>query len=159
METPGTPENFVEIRDQKIELEGATLLHMDEIRKWAQFLSILGFVAIGLLILVGVIMFAVTSFRTAMSYDQLGMIGPLMGVFYLLFAAIYFFPVYYMYKFSRYAKFSLMQIGAGGPSNALMAQAIAYLKKHFRFVGIFTIVLLAVYLLGIIGLVIALAIR
>jgi FMN-dependent NADH-azoreductase len=52
-----------------------------------------------------------------------------------------------------------MQIGLPGSSNELMAHAIEYLKKHFRFVGIFTIVILVVYLVAVIGVVIAFAIR
>jgi len=159
METTGTLENYVEIKDQKIELEGITLLHLNEIRKWTQFLSILGFVAIGLLLFLGVILLVVTFFRQPFQYDQLGLMGPWMWIFYLLFALIYFFPVLYMYQFSRYAKQSLMQIGAGGSSGELMAQAIMYLKKHFRYIGIFTVVILAVYLVVIIGAVIVLAIR
>ena len=159
METTGTLENYVEIKDQKIELEGITLLHLNEIRKWTQFLSILGFMAVGLLLFLGVIMLVVSFFRSPFQYDQLGMMGPLMWIFYLLFALIYFFPVLYMYQFSRYAKQSLMQIGSGGSSSELMAYAIIYLKKHFRYVGIFTIVILAVYLVVIIGVIIAFAIR
>ena len=37
--------NYVEIKDQKIELEGTALIHLNEIRKWTHFLSILGFPA------------------------------------------------------------------------------------------------------------------
>jgi hypothetical protein len=104
-------------------------------------------------------MLVVSFFRPPFQYDQLGIMGPLMWIFYLLFALIYFFPVLYMYQFSRYAKQSLVQIGSGGSSGELMAHAILYLKKHFRYVGIFTIVILAVYLLVIIGVIIVFAIR
>ena len=151
--------NYVEIKDQKIELEGATLLHLNEIRKWTQFLSILGFVVVGLLLFVGVLLLITTSLRSVMQFDQYGILSPWIGIFYIVFAGIYFFPVFYLYKFPRYAKHSLIQIGSAGSSNELMAHAIGYLKKHFRFVGIFTIVILAVYLLVIIGLVIAFVIR
>ena len=159
METTGTLENYVEIKDQKIELEGITLLHLNEIRKWTQFLSILGFIAVGLLLFLGVFMLIISFFRSPFQYDQFGMIGPFMWIFYLLFALIYFFPVLYMYQFSRYAKQSLVQIGSGESSRELMAHAIIYLKKHFRYIGILTIVILAVYLLVIIGAIIILAIR
>ncbi len=151
--------NYVEIKDQKIELEGITLLHLNEIRKWAQFLSILGFVAFGLLVTVGIILLTTSSFRSAFQYDQFGAMGPWIGIIYIVFAGIYFIPVYYLYKFSKIAKHSLLAIGSAGSSNELMAQAISFLKKHFRFVGIFTIVILAVYLLAVIGVVIAFAIR
>jgi hypothetical protein len=159
METTGTLGNYIEIKDQKIELEGDTLLHLNEIRKWTHFLSILGFVAVGLVLFVGVLLLIASSFRSSFQYDPLGSYGPLIGIFYIVFSGIYFFPVFYLYKFSRYAKQSMIRIGSEGPSNELMAHAIDYMKKHFRFVGIFTIVILAVYLLVIIGLIIAFAIR
>jgi hypothetical protein len=44
-------------------------------------------------------------------------------------------------------------------ANEMMAHAIGYLKRHFRYVGIFTIVILALYVVVIIGVVIALALR
>ena len=95
-----------------------------------------------------------------MQIDELGItLGPWFGLFYILLGLVYFFPVLYMYRFSTYAKQSLVQISTGGSSNELMANAIGYLKKHFRYVGIFTIFLLVVYMLVIIGLLIALAIK
>jgi hypothetical protein len=159
METTGNVDKFVEIQDQKIELGGVTLLHLNEIRKWAHFLSILGFVAVGLLIFAGVIMMVVTSIHSTFQYEPLGMLGPFIGILYLVLAGIYFFPVLYLFNFSKYAKQSLMQIGLGGSSAELMSHAISYLKKHFRFIGILTISLLVAYLIGIIGLVIAFALK
>ena len=160
METNGSLENFVEIKNQKIELEGVTLLHMNEIRKWTQFMSILGFVVVGLLLLVGVIFLIASFTRPSMQIDEFGIsLGPWMGICYLLLALVYFFPVFYMFRFSKFAKQSLLQISSEQSSNELMANAINYLKKHFRYVGIFTIVLLVIYLLVIIGLIITFAIR
>jgi hypothetical protein len=160
METNGSLENFVEIKNQKIELEGVTLLHMNEIRKWTQFMSILGFVVVGLLLLVGVIFLIASFTRPSMQIDEFGIsLGPWMGICYLLLALVYSFPVFYMFRFSKFAKQSLLQISSEQSSNELMANAINYLKKHFRYVGIFTIVLLVIYLLVIIGLIITFAIR
>jgi hypothetical protein len=159
METYGTQGTIVEIKDQKIELGGNTLLHLNEIRKWAQFLSILGFVGIGFLLFAGVIMLVVTSLRSTMQFEQLGFVAPFIGIFYIVFAGLYFVPVYLMYRFSQDAKKSLLQLGLGGPANELMASAIGYLKSHFRVVGIFTIVLLSLYLVIIIGVIIAVALR
>jgi hypothetical protein len=160
METTGNLENYVEIKNQKIELEGVTLLHMNEIRKWAQFISILGFVVVGLLLTVSVIFLIASVTRPSMQIDEFGIaLNPWMGICYLLFAVVYFFPVLYMFRFSTFAKQSLIQISSGESSNELMANAIVYLKKHYRYMGIFTIAILAVYLLVIIGFLIAFAIR
>ena len=109
--------------------------------------------------LAGVIMLLATSLRSSMAFDQLSVIGPFIGIFYIVFGVLYFLPVYYMYQFSVNAKKSLMQLGSGGMANEMMAHAIGYLKRHFRYVGIFTIVILALYVVVIIGVVIALALR
>jgi len=159
METYGTQGNVVEIKDQKIELEGITLLNLNEIRKWAQFLSILGFIGVGFLVLVGLVMLVATSLRSNMAFDQLGVIGPFIGIIYIVIGVVYFLPVYYMYQFSVHTKKSLMQLNTGGPANEMMSRAIGYLKSHFRFVGIFTIVILSLYLVVIIGVVIALLLK
>jgi hypothetical protein len=151
--------NFVEIKDQKIELEGAALIHLNEIRKWTQFLSILGFVATGFLLFAGILLLVTSSLRSLVQFDQLSILSPWIGIIYIVFAGIYFFPVLYLYRFSKLAKHSLMQISSGGPSNELMAQAIDYMKKHFRFVGIMTIIILAVYLMAAIGVLIAFAMK
>jgi hypothetical protein len=161
METTGT---HIDISDRKIELEGATLLHLNEIRKWTLFLSILGFVAVGLLFFVSFILFMASSFLasslgSSLPAEQLGLMGPVLGVVYILVAVIYFFPVFYLYKFSVNTKNSLLQIRNGGPSGEHMAQAIGYLKKHFRFIGIMTILMMAIYVLVIIGMAIAVALR
>jgi len=108
---------------------------------------------------VGIIFIITTSFRSSFQYDPLGILSPWFGILYIVFAGIYFIPVYYLYRFSNYAKQSLVQINTGGSSNELMSHAIDYLKRHFRFVGILTIVMLALYILGIIGVIIAFAVR
>ena len=160
MEMNGAVENYVAIENQKIELKGVTLLYMDEVRKWTRFMSVLGFVAVGILLVVG-IMFLINSLtRPPMQVDELGILfSPWMGIFYIFFAGIYFFPVLYIYRFSINAKKSLVQLNSGESSNELMAKAILYLKKHFRYVGIFTIIFLVVYLVVFVGIGIAMLIK
>ena len=159
METSSLPGNYVEINDQKIELEGLTLLHLNEIRKWSMFLAILGYVGVGVLLFLGVLLFVATSFHSSFQPDQLGFIGPWLGIIYIILAAISFFPAFYMYRFSGKARHSLLQIGSLHASNVLMAESIDYLKKYFRYIGILTIVILCIYLIVAIGVFIAFAIR
>jgi hypothetical protein len=160
METNVTTDRVMEIHDQKIELQGATLLHLNEIRKWTNFLSILGFVAFGLLVFVGIIMIFASSIASSMAFNPFAAMGPWIGIIYIIISGIYFIPVYYLFRFSTLAKQSLLQINlGGGSSDALMAQAIDYLKRHFRFVGIFTIVILSMYILILIGVVMMVAMR
>jgi hypothetical protein len=159
METTSTPDRIMDIQDQKIELQGASLLHLNEIRRWTSFLSILGFIAFGLILAIGIIMLFASSLTSSYAFGSMNFLGPWIGIAYIIVAIIYFFPILYLYQFSVHAKKSLLQINAAETSNAYMAEAINFLKKHFRFVGILTIVILGMYLLVIVGVLIMLALR
>ena len=116
--------------------------------KWAYFLSILGYVGMGFIVLAG--LFAGTLFSAmgrinpAMS-SMGGSFGMVMTVVYLLIAALYFFPVYYLNKFASNAKFAC----ATNDSEKLTL-SFQYLKSHYKFIGIMTIVIFSLYFLMII---------
>ena len=113
-----------------------------ETAKWAYFLSILGYVGIGLLVIIAV--FAGTLF-SALGVGlgggiQGGAFGLMMGFVYFAMAAIYFFPVYYLHKFASNAKKAFRD----NDSEALTT-SFQYLKSHYKFIGIFVLILLALY--------------
>lgn len=95
-------------------------------------LSIMGFVVIGLLIVVGLVM---TISRPA-GFSFVSLL-PL-----LLLTIIYFFPIYYLYQFSKYSKEALK-----GLNPEVLSVALKYLKMHFRFMCILLIVVLGIYLM------------
>jgi hypothetical protein len=120
-----------------------------ETAKWATFLSIIGFLGSVLMILGALFMFAMGStIGAGMANNPLaGMFsGGLLGGFYLVFAIINFFLAYYMYKFASKAKAALA-------SNNTMAltESFESLKSYFKFTGITVIVVIALYILVIIG--------
>jgi uncharacterized membrane protein (DUF485 family) len=117
-------------------------------RKWAKFLAILGFIFMGFIAVFGII-FAVTM-SSGLGAQAFGGGGSMMGigmtVMYLLLASIYFFPIYYLYKFTSHMKVALIT------SNAQeLNESFKYLKSHYKFLGIFTIVIFSVYFLALIG--------
>jgi hypothetical protein len=93
METPP------EIR--KIEIDQETLKHLNTTRKWAMFLAIVGFIFLGLIVIVGLI---AGTFLTAFSTGEKGLGIPesLMFIPVLLISAIYFFPVLFLFRFSKH---------------------------------------------------------
>ena|SRR5690606_4169872 len=129
-----------------------------EAARWAKFLAILGFIMCGLIVLGGI--FAGTIFSTLMSGNMQeiegmegGMpagFGGIMAVFYIIFALIYFFPCLFLFRFANQMKAALATNEQGALNSSFQN-----LKSMFRFLGIFTIVMLAVYviaiLIGIIG--------
>jgi len=122
---------------------------LKETAKWAYFLSVLGYVGIGFIVLAG--LFAGTLFSAmgkmnpAMS-SMGSSFGIVMTVIYLLIGAIYFFPVYYLNKFASNAKMAC----ATNDSDKLTI-SFQYLKSHYKFIGIMTLVVFSLYLLMIIG--------
>lgn len=125
-------------------------LHLDqsakdflkETAKWAYFLSILGFVGVGLFVVIAI--FAGTIFSALGTMPGTGAFagsfGVVMGFMYFILAAVYFFPVYYLFKFSSNAKKAFRE----NDSEALTA-SLGYLKSHYKFVGILMISMLVLY--------------
>ncbi len=109
--------------------------------KWGKFLAILGFIITGLLIIAGVAMgFVMNSVQDEM--NPVGMAFPpvLFSIIYVIIAGIYIIPVIFLNTFSNNA------IKAVNDSNTeSMTISLRNLKNLFVFVGISTIVMLALY--------------
>ena len=74
---------------------------LKEIAKWAFFLSIIGFIGIALMVLLGV--FSSVLFGAIPQTEQIPFDFSLMlTIMYLVLAVLYFFPVYYLLKFYLY---------------------------------------------------------
>jgi hypothetical protein len=121
--------------------------------RWTKFLSILGFIMTGFLIIAGIALsvFLSTFGNTMensgpMSYFNSGYIG----LIYVAFAIIYIWPVIYLNNFSN-ATTRAVRSG----STERLTYAFRNLKRMFQFIGILTIVLLVIYVIAIIAIVVA----
>ncbi len=115
--------------------------------KWASFLAILGFIGLGFMLIFAFIMIAAgsaVSSMPAMSTGPMAVIGGSIGFIYLIFVALYFFPVYYLYKFSSKIKAAFLS-----NDSAELNEGLGYLKSHYKFVGIVTIIVISLYILAI----------
>lgn len=138
---------------KQLSLSDQAVGFLKEIAKWANFLSIVGFIGIGFFVLIA--LFGGAFMASAAS--QFGDAGPLaaggafLTIVYLLVALLYFFPVYYMFKFARNLKAALQS-----KDEETLTKGFEYMKSHYKFIGILTIVLLSFYvlmfLLGLLGL-------
>lgn len=120
---------------------------LKEIAKWATFLSIMGFIFIGFLVLGALAMFAMGSAmgaNTGGMGGSMGMIGMLggatVGAIYLVIALLYFFPVMYLFKFASNAKKAL-----SSNNTDQLTTSIENLKSHYKFMGILTIIGIVFY--------------
>ena len=122
---------------------------LKETAKWSKFLAILGFVGIGLMVLGSLVMlFAPSSLMSNGDFPFGGKI--FMMLLYLAFAVLYYFPISYLYQFSENTKKAI----ENNDNNAIR-DAFEFLKSHYKFMGILTIILLAFYaimiFIGLIG--------
>ena len=86
-------ENQSQFDSFELHLNQTALDYLRESAKWSMFLAILGFVGVGFLALMAIIM---TSVMSAMP-DTPGPFGAVKGIisiFYLVIALVYLFPVY-----------------------------------------------------------------
>lgn len=133
METNSPFEQFEELRIDRISRE-----FLAETAKWANFLSILGFIGLGLMVLASLFMFVVGASN---SFVPLGN-GIFVGIFYILIAGFYFVPINYLYKFA-----SNMKNAIRTNNQSSLTTSFEYIKSHYKFIGILTIVMIGIYIL------------
>lgn len=118
--------------------------------KWATFLGILGFIFCGLFLLfalsVGTIMTKIAEFQPGNPAAMMmaGMGGGL-SVVYILIDVLYFFFALYLYQFAVKIKAAI-----NFNDNFHLTAGLGKLKSFFKLWGIVTIVILALYAIGII---------
>ena len=119
-----------------IEFNNLTVSHLNETRKWTLFFSILGFIFMGLcLIIVPIIL--ITSKISNSSFPTWATTLPL-----IFLSLIYFFPVYYLFKFSVHSKKAI-----DTSDSHCLEVSFKFLKLHYRFMGIFTIAIIILYII------------
>jgi hypothetical protein len=117
--------------------------------KWGKFLAILGFITIAFILIAGLLMGLVFSLMKSQIASMGGASALIsskwVAIPYLIFGILGFLPVYFLNSFSNNITRSIRN----NDSNA-MTVAFKRLKNYFVFIGSYTIVLLAIYLIVII---------
>ena len=128
----------------KIEIGPDTLNNLNATWKWTMFLSVLGFIFLGLLIVFGL---ATSTFLTAFKSKEvnLGIPESMFIVVFIVVAAIYFFPVFYLFRFSRYMRDAIQML-----SREKLDKAFKNLRIYFTYIGILVIIVLSIYLIAIV---------
>lgn len=114
--------------------------HLSTAAKWGKFLAIVGFVFCGLMIIGGIAASAVMS--SLGSYSSIPFMQYI-GIVYVVIAVIMFFPCLYLLKFSN-----KIQNALATSNQENLDMGFANLKALFKFYGVFTIVILAIYALA-----------
>ncbi|HAD33653.1 MAG TPA: hypothetical protein DCF44_04020 [Chitinophagaceae bacterium] len=104
--------------------------------KWAKFLAIVGMVIIGLLM---VLMFF-SFFSLSLVKDTFSSFYTLYSLVYLGVIALYSYPVIALYRFSK-----KVRIGIDQADQVEFNEGLRFLKATFRYIGIMTIIIIAIY--------------
>ncbi|WP_207512839.1 DUF5362 family protein [Longitalea luteola] len=131
-----------------LQIDQQSISYLGETARWAKFLSIVGFVLCGLMIVFALFAGSIlTTFARFGSRDALtsgmGFGGAFVSLIYIVIALLYFFPCLYLFNFS-----GKMQTALRNNDQTLLNASFGHLKSCFKFVGILTIVFLSFYLLG-----------
>lgn len=122
------------------QLTTAAVGFLQESAKWSKFMAIIGFIGIGLMVLVSLFMAIGFSAIGASTMPELPFSMSAFSIIYVLFAAIYFFPVYYLYQYATKTSAALHS-----KNKQLLADGLENLKSHHKFLGIFTLILVSLY--------------
>ena len=134
MENEKQNENF------ENQLTSAAVGFLQESAKWSKFMAIVGFVGIGLMVLVSLFMAIGFSSMGTANMPELPFSMSVFSIIYVLFAAIYFFPVYYLYQYATKTSAALHS-----KNKQLLTDGLENLKSHHKFLGIFTLILVSLY--------------
>ncbi|MCP4882623.1 MAG: hypothetical protein GY908_02435 [Flavobacteriales bacterium] len=109
-----------------------------EASKWANFIAIVGFIAIGLLIIMS---FSIGTILASLPEGSLGGLPPkFFSFFYLIAAGIYFIPVFFLFQFGQKVKQAIVE-----DNHNLMTFGLKKLRSHYKFIGILFIIFIALY--------------
>jgi hypothetical protein len=131
----------------ELQVDHEVTSHLRETAKWAKFLSIVGFVFIGILLVFVVIMGSVSYSYSLSPLAAAIPSGGFMQIV-LLFAmvALYFFPCLFMFQFAN----KMLRALRNNDQYTLVA-SFRQLKLCYKYVGILTLIILSIYVLIIVG--------
>jgi hypothetical protein len=128
--------------ENRMELGPEALNHLNATRKWTMFLSVLGFIFLGLLIVAGI---ATNTFLSAFKTEEvnLGIPESFLLILFIVISVIYFFPVFYLFRFSRSARDAVQNRDI-----KKMEKALKNLRIYFTYIGVMAIIVISIYLLA-----------
>lgn len=136
-----------------ISVDQTSRTHLAEAAKWAKFLSIMGFIACGLIVLIGVFFGSFFSrfsgeLNQNSQYGDLpasGGLGAIAAVMYIIIALIYFIPCLFLFRFATRLKTAL-----ASNDQEILNSSFQNLKATFRFIGILTLIGLCFWVLALV---------
>ncbi|MGK0412704.1 MAG: hypothetical protein ACJA1B_000904 [Polaribacter sp.] len=129
---------------EQLTLNSKSKMFLREISKWTFFFAILGFLSSAFLIIAAILIATIY----AQMFDVLGQqqgipfLGFLGASIYAVSGILYVVPVWYLFQFS-----GKMKLALATKNDDTLADAFMMLKSHFKFIGVFTIIVISLYVL------------
>ncbi len=114
---------------------------LKETAKWANVLSIIGFVGIGFMGLAAISGLLSSKITTLNIGSLNGITGKVIALIYMILIVVYFFPVYYLNKFATNVKKAFKE-----NDSSVLTESFKYLKSHFKYIAVFTISFIVLYI-------------
>ena len=132
------------MEEKDLQLLEAAKEHVISTGKWMKFLAILGCIGAVFMILCGICVMAFSGVMDFGFYPVPGgsFITIFMGIFYLIMAGLYIYPIICLLRASKAA-----QMAVEMNSNEQMVEFLSNNKSFWKFCGILTIVMLALSVL------------
>ena len=133
--------------NSELKLTSVGISYLNQARKWTYFLSIIGFIFTGLIVLMALFFSSFMAMFSGMgsSYgvsEFTAMGTGMVTVFYLFFALLYFLLSLYLYRFSKRVKGAINE-----EDSSQLEDGLKNLKSYWKLTGILTVVALGVYVL------------
>ena len=134
------------MEEKDLQLLQESKLYVSSMGKWMKFFAVLGCIGIAILVLCTIFMMAFGGHIPMFGCMSLRWFS----LIYLIMAVLYIIPTIYLFRASAAAK-----LAVECNDNVQMTEFLKNNKSFWKFCGIFTIVVLIVYVLVIIGVAIA----
>ncbi len=112
--------------------------HLRATKPWVRLISVVMFIFSGLMFLGALAIFLIPS----SGMGSAGFFGPLVGIFYLFFGALYLIPAFFLHQYA-----SSIQDFLQNGSDSAMETALGSQKSFWRFSGILTLIVICIYAL------------
>ncbi|MCL6523699.1 MAG: hypothetical protein K6T34_03460 [Thermoflavifilum sp.] len=128
----------------EISLDESALMLLKGAASWAKFLAIVGFVFIGIML--------ISMLSASYLFNRFMLMPGLSGFYvliYLIIAIIYFFPMWFLFRFAVKTQRAIDM-----HQSQELTLAFTYLKSFYQYLGILTIITIALYVIMMIGMII-----
>ena len=131
------------IQDNSLTLSGLSRQYLETISRWSKLFAILGFIGSLLMLVLGLFINTIISKFSSLPEGTIPQfLMPVVGVLYGGIGVLHFFPSLYLFKFSEKMKEALAT-----NQNDILESSFKNLKSCFKFWGVFTVIILSIYIL------------